>query len=213
MKKKVPLYIVSGFLGSGKTTFLKNILEVLGAKTSISVIQSEFPISSFDSGFKELTSVPFTLLELNRGSSNPVQLSKDHAGKIAAFLESSNPGIIFLEASGLAKLREILAILSTPPLDSVLYLAATIIIIDASRFEHEVTFLKNIRQQVKAADIVLVNKYEKLNRLESPEVIVKSYNYNKIIGWIKEINPDCKIYPSLYSRIPLEVIDSFLKSV
>jgi G3E family GTPase len=157
--------------------------------------------------------VQFSLLELNRGSSNPVQFSKDHTGKIASFLESSNPGIIFLEASGLAKIREILSTLNTPPLDSVLYLAATIIIIDASRFEHEVTFLKNIRQQVKAADIVLVNKYEKLNRLESPEVIVKSYNYNKIIEWIKEINPSCKIYPSLYSRMPLEVVNSFLKSV
>ena len=57
----IPLYIVSGFIGSGKTTFLKIILDRFGYENRIGIVQNEFPISSIDTSFKEMAAKSFSL--------------------------------------------------------------------------------------------------------------------------------------------------------
>jgi len=47
MRKKI--YLVTGFLGSGKTTFLQNLLTQLAPQHKIGVIVNEFGRASIDS--------------------------------------------------------------------------------------------------------------------------------------------------------------------
>ncbi|MCD6354608.1 MAG: hypothetical protein J7L95_03575 [Prolixibacteraceae bacterium] len=45
---KIPFHIISGFLGSGKTTFLKRIIEQYSSQTKIGIIQNEFAPANID---------------------------------------------------------------------------------------------------------------------------------------------------------------------
>ena len=45
----IPLQLVTGFLGSGKTTFLKNYLEEFLGSRKIGIIQNEFSEVNVDS--------------------------------------------------------------------------------------------------------------------------------------------------------------------
>jgi G3E family GTPase len=46
--QKIPFHIISGFLGSGKTTFLKRIIDLYSEKYKLGIIQNEFAPSNID---------------------------------------------------------------------------------------------------------------------------------------------------------------------
>jgi len=205
--KSVPLYLLFGFLGSGKTTFLKIILDRLGSKKRIGLIQNEFSLSRIESEFLNQSNIEFSLMEVSRGSHICLSQSEDFIPNLSNYIEREKPEIIFIEASGLSDPLKIIKLLESPLLEKLLYLSKSYVVVDASRFYHEVTFLKNTRNQIKHADTVILNKYDKLNRLESPEEIIESYNFKKIESWISNINPFADIIPTTYSDIPKEEIN------
>ena len=65
MKDKIDLYIVSGFLGSGKTTFLKNMLFNFDKKKT-GVLVNEFGAVNIDS--VRLSGDTIKMVEINNGS-------------------------------------------------------------------------------------------------------------------------------------------------
>ncbi len=66
-KNKIPFHIISGFLGSGKTTFLKKILADYSSKLKIGIIQNELRQPHRRAALKN-TGKEFSLLEMNNGS-------------------------------------------------------------------------------------------------------------------------------------------------
>ena len=198
----IPLYIVSGFLGSGKTTFLKRVLQRYGREMKIGIVQTEFPLSSVDYGFKDYSDISFALLEINRGSASCITISPDFCNTFNRFTDSEKPDIIFLETSGLTNLADIINMLNSSLLKEKISLKKIYTIIDASRFDQEVTFLKSLKNQIRISDVVVINKYEKLNRLESREVILDSHIYKRIENWIFSLNPFVTIIPAINSALP-----------
>ncbi len=198
----IPLYLVSGFLGSGKTTLLKRVLEDFGNVIKIGIIQTEFPLSSIDYGFKEYSHIPFSLLEYNRGSASCISLSSDFPDLFISFINLNTPDVLFLETSGLVNLNDIINMLSSGPLKDRVALNRGYTIIDASRFDQEVTFLKSLKNQIRVSDVVVINKYEKLNRLESHKTILTGHNYKRIESWVTSLNPFATIIPAVNSTLP-----------
>ena len=94
---KIPFFLVTGFLGSGKTTFLKRILDNFALSKKIAIIQNEFAPANVDG--KELKNLgkPFQILEINNGSVFCVCLLNDFVQSLEAFLEETKPEAIFLE--------------------------------------------------------------------------------------------------------------------
>jgi G3E family GTPase len=200
----VPLFIVSGFIGSGKTTFLSNIADLFHGERKIAIIQTEFPLSNVDRSFKDIIGKSVALLELNRGSVSNLSLSRINVSQIIDFIDEVNPEVVFLELSGLADLHSAVNFLANKDIRKRLFFCKSYVIADATRFEHEVSFLARVKRQLRFADCILINKIEKLNRLESPEKIVNGYMYNKIESGIRKISPHSSLLPTLYSRLPQE---------
>ncbi|MCK5370457.1 MAG: GTP-binding protein, partial [Cyclobacteriaceae bacterium] len=46
--RQIPFFLVTGFLGSGKTTFLKRILKKYATEKKIAIIQNEFAPANID---------------------------------------------------------------------------------------------------------------------------------------------------------------------
>jgi G3E family GTPase len=72
---QIPFFLVTGFLGSGKTTFLKSALEKL-PKKKVAIIQNEFAPASIDGTELKRQDGNYKTLEINNGSVFCVCLSK-----------------------------------------------------------------------------------------------------------------------------------------
>ena len=101
--KITSVFLITGFLGSGKTTFLTQAIRFYNGKKKIGVIQNEFAPANLDG--KELIRTvdqKFDLLEINNGSAFCVCLLSDFLSSLEQFITQYQPDILFIEASGLS---------------------------------------------------------------------------------------------------------------
>lgn len=156
---KIPFHLITGFLGSGKTTFMKQVLEQFSDKSRIAVIQNEFTETGIDG--KELQSGGwrFDLLEVNKGSVFCVCLFSDFRVQLNEFVEEYKPEVVLLEATGLADPVAIGELLMDVGLQEKLYLANVWTIIDAQHYD-KVRNMPAVKNQIVIADNIIVNKID-----------------------------------------------------
>ena len=99
MKKNMPIpfYLVTGFLGSGKTTFIKRYLEAFADKKRIGIIQNEFAPGEVDGKELRLTGHSFELLEINNGSVFCVCLLGTFIYSLSEFMDVHHPDMVIME--------------------------------------------------------------------------------------------------------------------
>ncbi len=175
-------YLITGFLGSGKTTFLKNILNTYATHQRIAIIQNEFAGSGTDGEELERTGQPFKLQELNNGSVFCVCMLGTFIQTLKKVIAEDEPDMIFLESSGLADPINILELLQDPVINQQLHLAQIITIVDAPHFTKGMQLMTRYRHQVMVADRVMINKTD-----------VFPGDFRDIYAGIKELNPFAKI--------------------
>lgn len=191
MNKNTKLYLLSGFLGSGKTTFVKRLLENSG-DAKVGVIMNEFGKISIDGPI--LKSGNLELVELNRGS---VFCSCLKLSFIEALVNFSDKGLdyVVVESSGLAdpsNIGEILESFRDLTINDYEY-CGSITIVDASRFLEEVDSIDTIEKQIECADLSIINKVD----------LVDSVTLSGIESRLKIINDGTEILKSSFFDIPM----------
>ncbi len=191
----IPFYLVNGFLGSGKTTFLKRVLDQYADDKKIGVIQNEFAALNVDARELRRLNKTFQIMEVNRGSVFCVCLLSDFIVSLRDFIDEHQPEALFLEASGLSDPISILELLSASQLKEQLYLANIWSIVDASTFLLMEKTVAAVPHQVRVADIVVVNKSD----------LAEAGTTGKISHRIKELNPFAEIHTASYCDVPLDL--------
>ena len=155
---QIPFFLATGWLGSGKTTFLKNLLNRHAAEHKILVVQNEFAPSGVDGIELRRTGKPFRILELNRGSVFCVCLFSDFCRALSAMTDEYRPDAVVLEATGLADPIAVAQLLETPALKERLFLKHIWCLVDASAYLKYARAVRQVTHQVRVADTVLLNK-------------------------------------------------------
>lgn len=102
----VKIDIISGFLGSGKTTFIKRMTEIWNSKNgSLAIIENDFGSINLDAAYLSLSNVRIT--ELNAGCVC-CSLTGRLSDSLSDILKQINPSRIILEPSGVARLSDVL---------------------------------------------------------------------------------------------------------
>lgn len=184
--KKIPFHIVSGFLGSGKTTFLKRIIDSWSDKCKLGFIQNEFAPSNIDGVELKNSGKEFHLLEVNKGSVFCVCLLGDFTRSLEKFIDKHQPDILIIEASGLSDTTSVAEVVSTGSLSEKIYLAANWCIVDALNFGKAVLMRQRLEHQIRMADKVLINKTD---LVESADDIANE---------IRKMNPFAEINPTTF---------------
>lgn len=175
--QKIPFHIISGFLGSGKTTFLKRIIEKYSGKIKIGIIQNEFAPSNIDGAELKTTGADFNLLEINNGSVFCVCLLGNFVKSLEKFIDEYQPDIVIIEASGLSDTTSISEIVSAGNLAEKIYLASNWCIVDAQNFAKTGLMKKRVSHQIRMADVVVINKTDLLeNGIETIRCEIKKSN-------------------------------------
>lgn len=188
--KKIPFHIISGFLGSGKTTFLKRIIEQYSAEKKIGIIQNEFAPSNIDGVELKKAGEDFSLLEINNGSVFCVCLLGDFVRSLDKFIDEYQPDIIIIEASGLSDTTTITEIVSAGMLAEKIYQASNWCIADAQNFAKVGAMKQRVSHQIRMADVTVINKID----------LVEG-GIEQVEQEIKKINPFTAIKRSSYCDI------------
>ncbi len=192
--KKIPFHIISGFLGSGKTTFLKRIIEQYDSKQKIGIIQNEFAPANIDGIEMKKNGHNFNLLEINNGSVFCICLLGNFTRALEKFIDENQPEILIIEASGLSDTTSISEVINTGTLSEKIYLASNWCLVDALNFEKVGLMKERVTHQLRMADIVVINKTD-LAR-ERTEILIEH---------IKRINPFAEIKTTTFCDTDFEL--------
>ncbi len=192
--KQTKLYLLSGFLGAGKTSFLKKMLDRQKDK-KIGIIMNEFGRISIDGPILDTQDIQMT--ELTRGS---IFCSCLKLSFIDALIQMADKDLdyVFVESSGLAdpsNIGEFLSLVSTKVAHPYAYSGA-ICIVDGVHFLNQYNELETIVRQIKCADLVIISKIDLIDRNTVTGI------KNAIIG----INPQCRVLESDHYDIDFSFI-------
>lgn len=173
--KRIPITIVTGFLGSGKSTLINSVLKSSNKKFGLLV--NEFGDVSLESNIIEKNDAD-SIIELSNGCMCCV-MREDITSSIKKLLENSpNLDQIIIEASGLSDPLPIAQTILFDNLSGKIKLDAIICVVDALNAEMSMNeFIVNI-SQIKNADYILLSKVEQADKkvIDNLELIVKSAN-------------------------------------
>lgn len=192
--QKIPFHIISGFLGSGKTTFLKRIIEKYAGEYKIGIIQNEFAPANIDGAELKYSGKAFQLLEINNGSVFCVCLLGNFVRSLEKFIDEHQPEILIIEASGLSDTTSISEVVSSGSLAEKIYLASNWCIVDAVNFNKSGLMKQRVMHQLRMADFVVINKTDLIeNNIENLRIE------------IKKSNPFAKILESAFCNFDFEL--------
>ncbi|SKA78930.1 GTPase, G3E family [Paucidesulfovibrio gracilis DSM 16080] len=192
------LIVLSGFLGSGKTTFLNQLLEYHAARDElVAIIQNEVGQTGVDG---KLLEGDDSIIEMDEGCVC-CTLAGNLSKGVAQLKEQFHPKIIVLESTGLANPFNILNELET--LRPLVRLDSITTLVDAVNARHILAASDVGRDQVKAADVLLLNKCDLASEADQRELagILQKINPRAVLVHVSHgvINPGL-----LYDDDPLE---------
>lgn len=188
-EKQTKLYVLTGFLGSGKTTVLLELLKRLEGH-KVGIIQNEFGKLGIDGTI--LRNDDIQMVEINRGSifCSCLQLSFVNALSEMAQHEFD---YLFVESSGLgdpSNVEEILRAVEVVS-GSAYDFRGVICLVDAMNFMEQLEDLETVYRQLKHCHLAAITKAD-LVGIEQIEALEKK---------IRQINPVCKIEMSEYGKM------------
>lgn len=179
MHRIINLYLLTGFLGAGKTTMLTNILNDLSGK-KVGVIMNEFGRVSIDGDI--IRKEGLELIEINRGSifCSCLKLNFAHG-----MMEMADKDIdyLFVESSGLAdpsNIGDILAGVREFKGDVYNYRGA-ICVVDAENFIEQLNDLETVERQIKHCHLVALSKTDLVDDDKLSDIIHRIRIINQIV--------------------------------
>lgn len=189
VSRMMDVLLVSGFLGAGKTTLIKQFLsyktETLG---KIAIIVNEVGKVGIDGTLLEGRDVD--LIEITSGCIC-CTIKTDFSRAVKEIHDRVNPDFLVVEATGVAQPGDILDILIDPPLCEFSRIRNMITVVDAEFFRAREFLGPFYDNQIRLADIVVLNKVDRVDEA----------TLGKVTKLIREMNTDTVIHPVHYCKV------------
>jgi G3E family GTPase len=182
------LILVGGFLGSGKTTFIRSLADFLVRRRQQRVVILENEIGEVGIDNQYLAMEGFQVRELTAGCIC-CTLSGELTVAVNEIGEQFKPDWLVVEATGIARPDKIRSTLETYAggIDALM----TIVLVDAGRWQELTTVMPDLLLgQVGAADRVLVNKIDEAEPGDLPAILqsVKDANSAAPVFMVKALD-------------------------
>ena len=162
------VFVVAGFLGSGKTTLLRKILEQIEDLSDTAVIVNEFGQVGIDGRLLERHGLH--MVELVNGCIC-CSLVCDLLSVLSEINSRKNIRRVFIEATGLAEPDSLISILQNEDLVGRFFLRGIISVLDARLWNVRKNMGPFFMNQLKDADVVILNKIDLVEVSESSRIM------------------------------------------
>ncbi len=178
------ILVISGFLGAGKTTFIKELSKK--TNTEFAVMENEYGNEGIDGDL--LKQNRLKVWELTEGCIC-CSLKSDFASSILTIANTANPKYLIVEPTGVGMLSSVLANIAKIQYERI-KLLQPITIVDVNCIEDYIKSFGEIYcDQIKAASQILLSKIEEASQIQIEKAVTE----------IKKIKPDAKIISRHYS--------------
>ena len=182
--------IISGFLGAGKTTLIKKLLDEGLNGEKLVLIENEFGEIGIDGGFLKDAGVEIT--EMNSGCIC-CSLVGDFGTALKEVIEKYAPDRIIIEPSGVGKLSDVIkAVNGIKEQEPDIVLNSTTAVVDGLKTK---MYMKNFGEffnnQVESAGTIVISRTQK-----QPEQALK-----EVVALLKEHNPNATIITTPWDEI------------
>ena len=195
--------IISGFLGAGKTTLIKKLLEEGLKGEKLVLIENEFGEIGIDGGFLKDAGVQIT--EMNSGCIC-CSLVGDFGTALKEVIDKYAPDRIIIEPSGVGKLSDVIKavtdVMESETADIILN--STTAVVDGLKTK---MYMKNFGEffnnQVESAGTIVISRSQKMPEAKMAECV----------GLLKEHNPNATIITTPWEDINgLQIVAAMEKS-
>lgn len=162
--------IISGFLGAGKTTFIKKMIEEVFQGQKIVLIENEFGEVGIDGGFLKDAGIEIT--EMNSGCIC-CSLVGDFDKNLKEVLEKFHPDRIMIEPSGVGKLSDVMKSVIDLEKERDIKLNALVTVVNAGKASKQMkAFGEFFNNQIEFATTIVLSRTQNISQ-EKLELCVK----------------------------------------
>ncbi len=181
--------IISGFLGAGKTTFIKKMLEEAFKGEQIVLIENEFGEVGIDGGFLKDSGIEIT--EMNSGCIC-CSLVGDFAANLNEVITKFHPNRILIEPSGVGKLSDVMKSVIDIEKEQDVKLNALVTVVNALKASKQMkAFGEFFNNQIEHATTIILSRSQSATE-EQLESCVKQ---------MQELNPKAAIITTAWDSI------------
>ena len=173
--------IISGFLGAGKTTFIKKLLEEAISGEQVVLIENEFGQIGIDGGF--LKDAGIEIREMNSGCIC-CSLVGDFGKSLEEVLTKYKPDRVIIEPSGVGKLSDVMKAVRDVAGTVDVELNSAVTIVDASKCK---MYMKNFGEffnnQVEYAGTIVLSRTDVLDagKVQKAVELIREHNQTATI--------------------------------
>jgi G3E family GTPase len=192
MPAEVDVYLISGFLGAGKTTFLNRLIKVVPEDVRFLILMNEFGEMGLDGTLVEAEDLD--MIEISKGSIFCACVKTDFIKALHEIAHSVRPDVMLIETTGVANPRDLDRDLKLPIFGGAFNLRDKFCLVDAANFLETYESFLAIEKQLAASDVFIINKLD----LATPEIV------EEIKDIIRGFNPDPRFYETVYADVSFE---------
>ncbi|CUX28499.1 Putative metal chaperone YciC [Clostridium sp. C105KSO15] len=191
--------IISGFLGAGKTTFIKKLLQEAIDGEQVVLIENEFGEIGIDGGF--LKDAGVEIREMNSGCIC-CSLVGDFGKSLEEVLTKYHPDRVIIEPSGVGKLSDVMKAVIDVASEVEVTLNSAVTIVDAQKCRmYRKNFGEFFNNQIENAGTIVLSRTD----------IASADKVDQALQIIRELNPNASVVTTpcdeLSGKQLLEIIE------
>lgn len=188
--------LLTGFLGSGKTSLLNRIIAAVPESLRLLVLVNEFGELGIDGSLvdRRTRQGEFDLIEISKGSIFCACIKEDFIKSLIRIAEELRPDLLVMEATGVANPSDLRRDLRLPIFGGRFRLAEQICLVDAQNFLDTRNIFVSIDKQIASSTLFVLNKTD----LATHEQIAA------IRAVIADHHPHPEILETNHAAIPLD---------
>lgn len=194
----IKIDVVSGFLGSGKTTLIKSLLKAY-ENEKVVLIENEFGDIGIDGDIIEREG--FQVFEISSGCICCI-MKKDFLMVLSRIIKEFNPDRIIIEPTGISILSEIIDMLSTKEVIERCVINSLITVIDSVNYLEQCdAFGEFFEDQIINAETLILSKSQ----------FIKQEKVEKISSCLRKLNEKAEIITSNWSNLSFNEVKGLLE--
>lgn len=192
MVESTKVLLITGFLGSGKTTFLNRIIENFPRDLKLTILMNEFGEIGIDGTL--VAGDDIDMMEISRGSIFCVCVKTDFIKGLYELNSKIQPDLLIIESTGVANPSDLKRDLKLPIFNGRFEFTDQFCIIDAAHFLEAFDTFASVEKQLATSTVFIINKTD----------LVEKKVLEEIKQIVRENHPDPQFFETTFSDIPLE---------